>query len=234
MKILKIPSFVIFILIAGLHVLLPQVIIGAEREPTLFITAGGGLTTHKSEFVSSNDTSYSYDYSFGVHAASDDQLTMSINTSADKTKFELNSSSVENEFQDSILQYAFGPVFFGAIVSQTKMVVSRATDVPVEIDAIGTGFGGLLGAKFPVGREGSVFFDVKSVTTSNVKEIHDEEFTIGSRLDISIGATYAITRSLLDGMFGLRQRSYEVGLDGSASAETVTTTWFGLGVNLSL
>jgi hypothetical protein len=229
---LKNLRFKIFIATVGAQLCFVPNLFGADRIPTFFVNFGGGLTTHKSEFVESNDTSYSYEYSFGVHAGSEDQLTMFINTAIDKTDFALNTSSIENEFQDSVLRYAFGPVYIGAIVSQTKMLISRVTDSPIEIDAIGTGFGGTLGGSFEFGREGGIFFDVASVTTSTVKEIHQEEFTIGSRMDMTLGGTYAITRSLINGLVGLRQRSYGVSLGGTSSTETVTTTWFGFAMNM--
>lgn len=202
-----------------------------ESSPTLFLDFGGGLTTHKSKFVESNDTSYSTNYSYGVHAGNDGQLTMLVSTSLDNTTFELNSSTIANEFQDSILRYGLGPFYVGVSVSQTKMTITRTDEPAIDIDAIGTGYGGGIGGTFDVGREGSFFFDVATISTGVVKEIHESEFTIGSRLDIAIGGSYAITRSLLNGLVGLRQRSYTLTSDGASYPEVVTTTWFGLALN---
>lgn len=199
-----------------------------EKKPAIYLSMGGGLTTHKSEFVVSNDTSYSYHYAFGINGGSDSQLTMFLSTAVDSTKFELNSSEVSNEFQDTVIRYSYGPFYLGAVVNQTKMVISRLGDVPAEIDAIATGYGVALGGNIEVGRDSSIFLDVTSVSTPTVKEINQAVFTIGNRLDISLGGSYSLARSWLDGVVGLRQRTYQVSLDGASSAELITTTWFGL------
>ncbi|MEZ4742692.1 MAG: hypothetical protein R3B45_09625 [Bdellovibrionota bacterium] len=206
---------------------------GADRSPTFFATAGGGFYSHESDFVASKDTGYSFDYAVGVFTGADKNLSMQIRSSTIDTTFDLNESKSTLEFQETMFDYYWGPVYLGLGLAQTKTVITRQTETAIDIDAIGTGFAGAVGGAFEFGRSSKFYFDISSVTISSVKEVNKSEFTIGSRLDATMGGSFAITRSLLVGYAAVTYRTLSFALSGTSGNELIMMTHFGLGANLN-
>lgn len=217
-------------IIASIFTLKESTSYARSGYPTFFIDINAGLLTYKSKFVNSNDTSISTQYNFGAYAGSQNQLGVIIKTSTNTTAFSLNSSTITTTFQDSVFHYRWKMLYGGLILSQSTLAVSREADTDLaalEVDAIGTGYGFNAGLKLPIGRSSIVFFDASSISTSVIKEVNQEDISLGSRTEINLGSIIPITKSMFNGQIGYTQRSYSITHSGTSYAEVQTMTWFG-------
>lgn len=222
-----------------------------KDTPTFFVQANGGYSIYKSEMVQSNDTSTTVGYGFGVYAGSDRELGFLLNREQSTFAFALNSSTIDLNWQDMILRWRIGPVYLGAIVSSSSAwivtapldtdgddVLDPAGDAVDYLNITSTGVGGNAGTQFPINKRSTVYMDVVFVTTQAVQEAPIEDATgaltkkdtlsLGSRMDLDLGATLKVTKSVLDVRGGFKYRTYEVNVDGQAFKEGLNTTYVGL------
>ncbi|MBI2601790.1 MAG: hypothetical protein HYW48_01935 [Deltaproteobacteria bacterium] len=214
---------------------LPNLVLAQDERqaPTLSFNLGGALTTYKSKIVKSNDTSFTVGFQLGTWGGEDHTFGTGLSYETNTTNFEYGenetSSSIASTFQDIAFRYRLGFFYLGVVLSQSQFLVNRY-DVEY-LDMLGTGAGGNGGLVLVVGRRGRIFLDLTFVSTLNVKESlqsDDAAPAIGSRTDIFFGGTVGITRSALDFVVGLKQRTYSLEVAGESFAEVQTMTWLGL------
>ena len=194
--------------------------------PTVYADIDYGFSTYKSKLLQSNDTSSSLRYAVGVYAGRDKTISVAISSDSASTAFELNSSQYDTTFFDTYIRYHFWYLYFGAMINSTTMKATN--DSGTVFDLTGSGFGGNFGGRFPFGKGSEVIFNVDSVTTSEVQEITNTTVSVNPRLLIDIGASFNVTRRLIDFIVGYRMNTYSVTTD-SSYAESLTTTYFGVG-----
>lgn len=202
-----------------------------KTSPSLFLNMGGGLLTHKSKLVTSNDTSTSVNYSFGISGGNNNSMSFLINNYTSTTVFELNSSSITSAFQDTTIRVFWGMLYLGATFSQSSFIITATGETEIDIDAIGTGMGGNIGVEYDFGRSKMIFLDILFASTTTVKEVNSTDFEIGPRTEISIGGKFPITRTLMNAQVGYTQRTYTLSYSGTSYAELNSITWLGLGFN---
>lgn len=195
--------------------------------PTMFISADGGVSTHKSKLVSSNDTATATRYGMGIYAGVDKVIGFGIRTDTQTTAFELNDSSVSATWQETFLRYRFGNFSTGAIISLVSLS-AESTANSQDFDLTGSGYGGFLHYVQPFGRIGKLSLEIDSVNIDTIKESNQVSVTLGQRLDIDFGASFSLTKKdWLELLVGYRTRSLSVTTDASYKDE-ITTTYMGL------
>jgi hypothetical protein len=187
------------------------------------------FTTSKSKLVASNDTGTALRYGLGGYAGNNSNLAFLLHFDRDATNFQLNSSKVDMNWQDTRVRYHLGYFYLGALFTRLEMKANSAgTDI---IDAAGSGMGLNTGLVFGVGKGGSVYLDLMSATLPSMKNAIDQSIAIKQRLDIDIGASIDLTSKLLDLTFGYKIRNVTVETDASY-AESLYTTYAGLRMSL--
>lgn len=198
--------------------------------PTFQIKADGGFATYKSKVVQSNDTSTLIEYGFGVFAGSDKSLGMFVRRDQNTTTFVLNSSSITTVWQDVIVKYRWGPVYVGGILANNEMQVNNQGDANY-LNELGSGYGVNAGLLIPIARVAYFGIDISDVSISKAVDLNQKVVTMGSRLDIDINGSFAITKKILDFIVGYKYRTYSATVDGTAGAENLTATYLGLSGN---
>ncbi len=214
--------------------------------PTVFFGGTGGLTTYDSEMIKSQTSTTAVTYGFGTWAGGDRNIGIAVSIDTGSAAFEtaeVPSGSVTTTWQDTLLRYRYGPVYFGAVIGTTTWVAERLTD-PVDLTTeveeylnfSASGYGGNIGLGIPAGRKGYVYVDVVSLTPSALQKsalegLGDEDATrevsVGSRLDIDLGGSFKLTKDMVDGVVGLKRRTVSVSVDGETFVELTTTTYLG-------
>jgi hypothetical protein len=200
---------------------------GSGRGPQsdFLFDAQYAFTTSKSKLVGSNDTGTALRYGLGGYAGSNSNLAFLLHFDRDTTNFQLNSSKVDMNWQDTRVRYHMGFFYLGALFTRLEMTADReGTDV---VDAAGSGLGINTGALLGIGRGGSVYLDVMTATLPTMKNAIDQEISIKQRLDIDIGGSIKLSSKLLDMTFGYKIRNVSVQTD-AAYAESLYTTYAGL------
>ena len=198
--------------------------------PTLTLTTSYSLSaTYKSELVASNDTGTGFSYSLGGYAGKDGNFGFFLKVDSASTTFELNNSSNTVSWQDTVFRYRWSYFYLGPVFStMTYQVTNQGTET---INAVASGTGGNLGVLIPLGRGGSFFIDLYSVTMSNTVNSLTTETSIGARTDYDLGATVDVTSELVDLVFGYKQQQYAVTTDTSY-AEVCLATYIGFKFSL--
>ncbi len=193
--------------------------------PTFLFDVNYSLTSMKSKLVTSNDTGTSLNYGIGGFAGSDRQLEYKIAFESDQTNFQLNSSKITYDWQDTKLNYHLGFAYAGLIFSRLTMTANRSgTDL---IDAAGSGYGGSLGVLTQIGKRGLFRFDVSSVSLPELKNTLATTASVPSRLDIDIGASVDMFGKWSFFNFGYKMRTLTVKADLNAT-ETEAQTYVGI------
>lgn len=200
-----------------------------DNTPVYRIEAGGGLSTVKSQAVQSNDTSIAIRVGMSVFGGPSKRVGARVYYDSSTTNFSLNDSQSTEIFQDNVLLWRWGFVHAGVLLHTSQISLVRE-GAPL-IEAFGTGFGGQGGLSAEVGRGNIALLEATFATTGNTQDVLQNEVTIGSRLDIFVGGHIKLTRTSVDLVFGLRQRSYSLDIGGEGFAETSTATWLGLTYN---
>lgn len=209
-----------------------------QDVPTFAFNLGGGLTTYKSEVVQSNDTSFSFGYGLGVYGGRTNNFGMYFSNELNTTDFVYadseQKSKIITSFQDTLIRYRWGPLYFGPAFTQMLMTTTRQD--AEYLDFLATGIGFHTGLRIEFKRESIVFLEVLSANSSTTKEAIQDPLavpvSVGTRTDIHMGGIIKLTRSLLDMQIGYKQRIYGVTVGGESFSETVTFTWIGLGFSL--
>lgn len=203
-----------------------------RASATAFAAVDYGMTTHKSEFVDSNDTGNTLGYSLGFHAGSERSVGILIKSDTSSLKFELNGSEMKSSNQDVVIRYRLGNVFFGAVITSAALEAVRAEETTdSEIDAVGTGFGAHFATVWGIGRTGSWFLDGGYNSYSQTREANQIDMTFNSRMDVDSGVTFYLTREVIDLTFGYRYRMAGYSAGDSAFTDTITSTYLGLRFN---
>ena len=198
-------------------------------QADFLVDAQFAFTSSKSKLVGSNDTGTALRYGLGAYAGSNSNLAFLLHFDRDVTNFQLNDSQVDMNWQDTRVRYHMSYFYLGAVLSRLEMKAERET---VEIvDAAGSGMGFNAGTMFTVGRNGSIAFDILSVSVPNMKNSVDQTLAIKSRLDIDIGASIDLTSKLLDMTFGYKTRNLTIVTDTSYQ-DILTSTYVGLRMSL--
>lgn len=205
------------------------------RSPTIYLDIGSGLSTYKSKLVTSNDTGFTTGYTLGMNGSQNNYVGAQLRNDSNTTNFEYGvndtNSKIISNFQDFVLLFRLGFFYLGAVFSQSQIKVNRY-DVDY-LDLLGTGYGGNVGFSFLLGKRASIFLDVVTASSGQVKEsIQGTEVPtgIGSRTDIFAGGSIQLTKSLLDFTIGIKQRSYSLSVADESFNELLSTTWLGLGI----
>lgn len=219
--------------IAILSVLTSHKISLAKSNPGggLSLVFGGGLSTHKSKTVSSNDTATSILYRIKFLTGKNGGVGIQYTNFSTPTSFELNNSKITTEFSDTMFNYHLWNFYFGGILSQSKVMVNNAgTEV---FDGLGNGFGAVLGLDLPIAKKSKFIFEVKSVSTSTFKHGSSTEVSIGARSDISIFGKIPISRKNFFIDIGFNYSAYSISISGTQTNETVHTTWTGVSYSVN-
>jgi hypothetical protein len=202
---------------------------GDADVPTLAFNVDYGPSTYKSELLENNDTSYSMRWDIGIFAGESKNVVFKLQNDSNTTTFALNKSSALTTWQDTHIGYRWQFLYFGAIISSLTMTTTKESADQYEMT--GSGYGGSFGAMTTFGRGGRISLNVNSVSISEINEVNQSEITLGSRLDIDIGAAYDLSRDMFDFLFGYRTRTLPMTV-GDAYSESLTTTYFGLSSSL--
>lgn len=198
---------------------------------TLSITTGGGLSTHKSKTVESNDTATSIVYGVKFRAGRSGDIGIEYSKFSTPTTFELNTSEITTSFADTSFSYHMWLFYLGLSISNTDIIVDNSgTEI---FDGLGSGYGGVFGMDIPVGKGNSFIVEMRSITTSTLKHDSASEITLGPRTDVNFSGKIALTKQFLALDIGFKQSTYSVSIGGTSTAETVYTTWAGLSFNLN-
>lgn len=251
--------------IAPLVALVVALVAGPEARaddldaPTFFVTASGGYTVYKSEMVQSNDTSTTVAYGFGVYAGDDKNVGFILNREASTIAFALNESSLTLEWQDIHVRYRYGPVYMGLLITESHWNVVAPPDTdeddlldqgadPVNyLDMTSSGYGGNVGARFPVAKRGTAYVDITYAAAGTVREtaVDPEEAAangdaipgtrvlgLGPRMDLDLGGSIGMSR-WLDVVCGFKYRTYQVTVEDATFAELHNTTYVGFNAGWS-
>lgn len=203
-----------------------------RASSTAFVSVDYGLTTHKSEFVNSNDTGSTLAYSIGFHAGAERSVGILLRTDTSTIDFELNTSSMATTNQDVVIRYRLGNFFFGGVISSAALEATRAEETEdAEIDAVGTGFGGHFATVWGIGRDSAWYLDSVFNTYGQTREANQIDMEFGSRMDVDTGVVFYVTRELLDLTFGYRYRTAAYSADGTGYSDLVTSTYLGVRFN---
>jgi hypothetical protein len=183
------------------------------------------FTTSKSKLVGSNDTGTALRYGLGGYAGSNSNLAFLLHFDRDTTNFQLNSSKVDMNWQDTRVRYHMGFFYLGALFTRLEMTANK--EGAEIVDAAGSGMGLNTGVLWGVGRGGSVYLDLMTATLPTMKNAIDQEISIKQRLDIDLGGSIKLTSKLLDMTFGYKIRNLSIETD-AAYAESLYTTYAGL------
>ncbi len=194
-------------------------------NPTFYFDFDFGFTTYKSKMILNNDRSTHASYTLGGNGGSDREYGFFVKTDINTTSFELNQSKVASSWRDSVFRYRMGYVYAGVLFSQAEMQVNK--EGTETMDAQGNGFGGNVGFQAEFGSTAVFYVDIVSASISSTKDTLSTTNSIGSRLDVDIGAQFDITKKSLDCIMGYRQRTVSVTTDASYSEE-LYTNYIGL------
>jgi len=195
------------------------------------ITTGYGLSTHKSENVSSNDTTTSLMYGIKFRAGRNGDIGIEYSHFSIPTAFELNSSEITTSFSDTTFTYNFWNLYLGAIIANTDIKVNSAgTDI---FDGLGSGTGGAFGIDIPLGKTNKFVMDFRSISTTTLKHDSSSEISLGARTDANIMGKIALTKSLIALDVGIKYTSFAVTVNSETSTDKVYTTWLGISFNLN-
>ncbi|HYX38741.1 MAG TPA: hypothetical protein VE954_37020 [Oligoflexus sp.] len=201
--------------------------LGSGRGPQsdFFVDVQYAFTTSKSKLVGSNDTGTALRYGLGGFAGSNSNLSFLLHFDQDVTNFQLNSSKIDMNWQDTRVRYHLSYFYLGALFTRLEMTADKeGTEI---VDAAGSGMGINAGALIGVGRGGSVYIDVMTATLPNMKNAIDQEISIKQRMDIDLGGSIDLTAKLLDMTFGYKIRNVTVQTD-STYQEALYTTYAGI------
>jgi hypothetical protein len=219
--------------------------------PTFYVEADGGYSVYKSALVQSNDTGVTVGYGFGAYAGKSHDLGLALKREQSAFSFALNNSKLAVSWQDFLLTYRLGYFHAGVTISSSAWQVSAPPDTDGDgqldtgtaavaqdlLDITTTGYGGTVGFQGTLGKKSSVFTDVTFVTTGAVQEKVvkdaagsarlDRVITLGPRMDVDLGGTLKLWK-WLDLKAGFKYRTYSLTIDGTASKESLNTTYGGL------
>ena len=227
-----------FILIGVYNLCYPIILAKGNETPTFYLDVGTGITTYKSEALESNDTSITIGYALGIYAGQDKELGFALNNETNTTDFTYANSTLKSKmattFQDTIMRYRLGPIYFGPTFNQTT-IESTNQDVQY-LDLMASGLGGNAGLLLELRKDSKFFIDVLFSTASVTKEAIQtiNTVSIGSRTDLHMGGIIKISRSLLNMQIGYKHRTFGVTVSGTSYTETLSYTWIGLGMNTFL
>jgi len=225
--------------------------------PTAYVTASGGYSIYKSKLLQANDTSTTTGYGFGVNAGGDRNVGMRLTREASSFSFLLNKSTIAVSWQDLAFLWRFGPLYLGALVSSSSWtgkappdadgdgILDTGSDAEDLCNFQTSGYGITAGGAIPVGRRSAITLDITSAsggsafpiaydpTLTNADTLNSSKVALGTRTEIDIGGSLALTKSLLDLTAGFKLRNYSVSLDSTSYAEQLTTTYLGLRTNFN-
>lgn len=194
-------------------------------NPSFFLDITFGFSTYKSKMVDSNDTSTGLTYKLGGCSGNKRQFCLFHITDTTTTSFELNTSKIVSQWQDTNLRYYWNYIYIGPVFTDLNLQVTQSgTEF---IDGAGTGVGGNLGFIFPMSKVGVFYIDVVSTSIAKMKNSLTQEVTAVARQDIDIGAQIDITSELLDFILGYKQRTIATSA-GTSYADSYLITYFGL------
>jgi hypothetical protein len=196
-----------------------------KQTRTAYLIADYGLATYKSKLVDSNDTGTTMSYGIGAHVGELQLVGISARRETSTFSFLLNDSSIKSFWQDIRISYRWGYAYLGAIIGSAEMLASKESEDL--FDLTGNGFGGTVGFIVPVTSKALVKLDISSVTISQVVEKDKKQVTLGPRLDIDLGASVDLSKRMWDFIFGYRQRTNSISVDGTSYAELRTATYLG-------
>ncbi len=225
--------------------------------PTAYVQADGGYSIYKSKLLQANDTSTTVGYGFGINAGTDRNVGMRLTREQSSFTFALNASTRKLTLQDLAFIWRFGPVYLGGVIASSNWTATA----PPDADSDGlldtgsdaeelcnfqtAGYGATLGGLIPIGRRSALTLDITSAsggtssplaydpTLTNADTLNARTVSLGTRTEVAIGGTLALTKSLLDLTAGFKMRNYSVSLDSTAYAEQLSTTYIGLRTNFT-
>jgi hypothetical protein len=198
---------------------------------TAYLYADYGLATYKSELLKANDTNGVVQYGLGFNAGENDRVGMQLRSDTTTVTFAIPSSSLQTAWQDYIISARLSYFNLGFMLSSLKMTANDAgTDL---FDLRGNGYGFYLNGVIPFDRRSFAYLTIMSTSISDIVEKDEKPVTVGPRLDVDLGSSFAVTRKVLDFVVGYRRRTYSVTAESASGNELMTATYFGfrLGTN---
>lgn len=203
----------------------------AGDEQTVYLDVRYGLSTIKSELLESNETSSSVGYGVGANAGAERNFGVKLWRESMSTKFLLNETQFDATWQDLSFTYSWGWMALGGMVVSLDAAAKDAAGESI-FTAVASGYGGIFSLDIPV-QKGFFFTEARFATYSTITEKDEKTLTIGPRMDISFGGKLPLTKRNLDMVFGYRQRTYPISLEGTSASEWVADTFLGFQWGLS-
>jgi hypothetical protein len=224
-----------------------------QQTPTFYVMATGGYSIYKSEMVESNDTSFTTSYGLGVWAGNQRNVGMALRRESSAFTFALNESTLALDWQDTLVRYRFGPVYFGVALTSSTWLVDAPPDADQDgkldqdatpepyLDMASNGYGFNTGAMIPFGRRNFAYVDVTYAASGVVRETPiapetgenagvptEKDIALGPRMDLDLGGSIGLTKNVLDVLVGFKYRTYGLTVDGTEYKEQLNTTYVGL------
>lgn len=197
-----------------------------QNRPTSFLYGDYGMSFYKSKFMLSNDASYTYSYSLGIHGGSNNNIGAIINNDYNKTSFSLVSANITTMWQDVIIRYYWGVFYLGGMISSVNIKAENAS--ANVLDAVGNGYGVNLGVLLPLSQFGIFFINSNYVSIGKLRDQNQINAKLASRIDIDIGSLINISRSFWDLIIGYKQRVTNISVSDNSYSELLNTTYLGV------
>lgn len=213
----------------------------ADRSAaSAFVRAEGNMTTYKSGMLTSNDTGVGNTYTLGAHVGTDRSFGVLYNVDSSVVTFGINKGKVATTWTDTIIRYRMGAFYLGGVIGSVALQVTAPesqdptidgkTPVDVNLDVVGTGYGGNGGFVLGFGRNNAWYLDATTVSIAAARDLEQTDVTFGSRLDLDTGISFFITRSVFDMMVGYRTRQYSIKV-AESYAESLSATYLAFRLN---
>ena len=170
---------------------------------------------------------YPNSIAFGVHAGAQRNLGMSYWQDSLATTFALNESTSLVTWNETSLLYYYGYAFLGISLGNATATLTTTTDENY-LNALGSGYGGLVGINFPFGKNSSMLIRIRYLAIGEVAETNQKDAAIGAKTDIEILGTFELARGWLDMYVGLMQRTYSLTVADTSGAEALSAPVLGL------
>lgn len=221
---MKVYNLVATLVLGSLVLLMSQPGYALRRThdiPSIYSEIQYGMATNLSVLLENHDMGSQLRYAVGTYAGHDGQIAFHLLGTMENVKFSLNDSSFQAHWQDTRINYFWGPAYI--MLMLTRVDVKASLEGQDTLDAAGSGFGYGLGWHQSLGPGSLLYLDLAQANLANMKNAEDSELQIPSRLEIDLGARVRVWKTWLDMVFGYRLSSVSYAGDFSATDRTYTT-----------
>lgn len=194
--------------------------------PTLSLGGRSYWATNKSGLAESNDTGLIYKYGLNVYAGDNKNVSVHIEGLSSAISYELNGATSTQSELNFLIRYYLGFVFLGAYGGSIQVGAVRSDAQSVEIFA--NTYGGSFGALVTIFRGAYLELEARYGIPIDVKEVSQQNVTLGAKMDASCAVVFDLTRNLLDLEAGFLYSTYDATFEGVGTGEALTAPYIGL------